>query len=165
MMKRQDRDLARLRELRRKREQRALDEVAIRRGAVVNAETKVEGAADAVATHAASALEKERKVLRGLMGKTLRQRAIARVQADFEATAHKHADLRALENLAREALRQRETELETARDVYRKHRLETEKLRLLLGEREKVHIRRETALTEAATEDQLGRPKRTVFGD
>ncbi len=165
MMKRQDRDLQRLRELRRKREQRALDEVAVRRNAVSNAEASVDSAAGAVASHAEIALKKEREVLRGLMGKTVRQRAIARVQADFEATAYKHADLRGIENLARQTLQERETELDAARDIYRKQRLETEKLRLLLSERKVKHVRRETAVTEAATEDQLGRPKHSQFGE
>lgn len=165
MMKRQDRELQRLRELRRKREERALDEVAVRRAAVVNAETTVDDAASAVANHAAKALQKERQVLRGLMGKTVRQRAIARVQADFEATAHKHSDLRNVETNARHTLRERETELDAARDVYRKHRLETEKLRLLLAERRVKHVRRETAITEAATEDQHGKTQTSLFRD
>jgi hypothetical protein len=165
MMKRHDRDLQRLRELRHKREQRALEEVAVRRAVVANAEVVVANAAGAVADHTAAALKKEREVLRGLLGKTVRQRAIARVQSDFEATAHKHNDLRRTEATARQTLRANENELRAARDVYRKHRLETEKLRLLLAERNVKHVRRETAVTESATEDQLGRGKRSLFGD
>jgi hypothetical protein len=150
MKRRHDRDLERLRALRLKREERALEQVARRQHALRQAEAAVEDAGNAIKAHIEHANQKEQEVTKGLIGRVVRQQALDRVRLEFEVLAYKYSELRDTQKKARNAQEKSEHLLERAQGIYRKHRLETEKLRMLLHQRELKYIWRQTALTEAA---------------
>jgi hypothetical protein len=160
MTPRLDHDLIRLRDLRLKREERALEKVAQAQDAVRKAENVVSDTKNALNTHIKRAQMREREITAGIIGRTLRQQALARMRLEFDVFAQKQSELRKLLDLARMVLQTRENDLDNARQIYKKFRLETEKLRLLLEQRKTKSDRRQVAVTEAMDEDQFALKRR-----
>lgn len=160
MTPRLDHDLIRLRDLRLKREERALEKVAQAQDAVRKAENVVSDTKNALNTHIKRAQKREREITAGIIGRTLRQQALTRMRLEFDVFAQKQSELRKLLDLARMVLQTRENDLDNARQIYKKFRLETEKLRLLLEQRKTKSDRRQVAVTEAMDEDQFALKRR-----
>jgi hypothetical protein len=148
--------LDRLLELRRRREEKSLEELALRQGAHRRARSKAEEAREAVIRHVAAAKECEHRLLDELMGQSIRPTAMTRVQIDLDVLAYSHKDLQGQEETAQKELREQHHELEKARTIYRDHHKETEKLKELISKEGKKAARRQIAIGEIIEEDQGG---------
>ena len=148
--------LDRLLELRRRREEKSLEELATRQGAVRRARVKAEEARKAVIRHAAAAKECEHRLLEELMGHSIRPTAMTRVQIDLDVLAYSHKDLQGQEDNARKELREERRELDKARTSYRERHKETEKMKELIGKEGKKTARRQIVIGEAIDEDEGG---------
>lgn len=160
MTPRLDHDLKRLRDLRLKREERALEQVAQAQEAVRTAENVVSNARNSLNAHIQHARNREREATAGIIGRTLKRQILTRMQLEFDVLAQKQSELRKMLEMARMVLQSRETDLDNARQIYKKYRLESEKLRLLLEQRKTLSDRKQAAVTEAMDEDQFALKRR-----
>jgi hypothetical protein len=148
--------LDQLLELRRRREEKSLEQLAHQQGAHRRARTKADEARKAVIRHAAAAKDYEQKLLSELMGQPTRPAAMSRAQIDLDILAFSHKDLQSQEETARKELREQRRELEKARAAYRDRHKETEKMKELVGKEGKRAARRDMVIGETIEEDQGG---------
>lgn len=148
--------LDRLLELRRRREEKSLEELAHRQGAHRRARAQADDARKAVIRHAAAAKDYEHELLSELMGQDTRPAAMTRVQIDLDILAFSHKELQGQEETARKELREQRRELDKARSAYRDRHKETEKLKELISKEGKKTARRQIVIGETIEEDQGG---------
>lgn len=148
--------LDRLLKLRRLREERSLEALAQQEGAHRRAKARAEEASDAVVRYVTVAKEAERDLLSALLGESVRNTAMERLQANLDVMAMRHADLRSQEEAAKKDLKERRKELEKARKVYRQHYNDAEKLNDFVGRQKTKAARKQAAVDESVDEDQSG---------
>jgi hypothetical protein len=148
--------LDRLVELRRRREEKALEQLAIRQGVHSRAKTRAEEAQSAVIHHAAAAKERERELMGSLLGQSIKPAAITRLQVNLDVLAHELQALKGSEETARKELREHRRALDKARQDYRERHRDTEKLRELLKEENKKTARRRNVIAETIQEEEGG---------
>jgi hypothetical protein len=149
-------DLSSLVKLRRQREQKAMNALAMHQHQLRHAEGEVAAAAGAVAAHEQLARTQERERLAGLIGQQLRTGQIATLQSSFNATADHHRSLARLMQRAEKRRRERQTEVDGAQTEFRKRHRQVEKLVMLQARLKAKASRRELAISETMTDELAG---------
>jgi hypothetical protein len=150
--------LARLLELRRLGEQRALERLIAREGDCRKAQQEVEKTADAALRQMAEARARERKEIESFGGKAMSQRALLRFYAKLDTMMVEQARLRTVEEKARNALRDSlEARVDAQRD-FRARQRATIKLDEVVKQQSISSAFRQSALTEAAAEERVAGP-------
>ncbi|MER8962132.1 hypothetical protein [Mesorhizobium sp. M0701] len=147
--------IARLRDLRRRREDRAREEVIRRHAAVDRAARKGREAAGAVTEHL-QRIDAEDAAFGSLVGHPIKAASLHRLQARFEIAARKTAQLRENEKMAGVVEQQRKAELSEARNDHRATMKAVTKLDRLLQHLTKRTARRCLALAELSEEEERG---------
>ncbi|MER9231637.1 YscO family type III secretion system apparatus protein [Mesorhizobium sp. M0622] len=148
--------IARLRDLRRRREDRAREEVIRRHAAVDRAARKGREAAGAVTEHLQRTIDAEDAAFGSLVGHPIKAASLHRLQARFEIAARKTAQLRENEKMAGVVDQQRKAELSEARNDHRATMKAVTKLDRLLEHLTKRTARRCLALAELSEEEERG---------
>ena len=143
-----------LAELRRRREQRALDLVIAQNERCRNAERSAESAAAAASRQAAAARERERSLLDPLLGHAVEPVAITRVQSEIGRLALETARLQAAVASARASLSDQRKASAAARENFRLRQKAVVRLALVLQQEATRRLLRQTALAEVEDEDR-----------
>ena len=151
--------IARLRDLRRRREARAQEEVIRRRAAANQAAREVQAAADAVTEHLQHTVNAEDAAFGALVGQPVNAASLHRLQGRFEVAASKTAQLREGEKLAGLAEQRRKVELSGARNDHRASMKAVSKLDRLSEQLARRNARRRLALAELSEEEESGQPR------
>ncbi|MGX5844370.1 hypothetical protein ACWGTI_27005 [Mesorhizobium sp. ArgA1] len=150
-----DRDMiARLRDLRRRREERAKEGVIRRHAAAHRAAKEVQAAAAAVTEHLQRTVDAEEAAFGSLVGQPVKAASLHRLQGRFEVAARKTEQLRENEKIAGAAQERREQELSAARNDHRASMKAVTKLDGLLEHLTKRSARRRLALSELVEEEE-----------
>ena len=147
--------LARLLELRRRGEQRALEVLIAREGDCRRARQKLETAADAAVRQMAQARAQERKEIESFAGEAVSQGAILRFYAKLDAMMVEQERLRSIEEAAREDLQGCTSAHADAQMQLRARQRATAKLDEVVRRQKINHALRQTALGEAAAEEHV----------
>jgi hypothetical protein len=150
--------LARLLELRRRGEQRALERLIAREGDCRHAQQRVEEAADAALRQMAKARAQERQEIESLRGEVVPQRAILRFYEKLDAMMIEHARLRVVEETARKALHAVVEARGKAQEELRACQRATTKLDAAVKKQSFDTALRQAAFTEAADEERVRTP-------
>ncbi|MFD2055563.1 hypothetical protein ACFSQT_21600 [Mesorhizobium calcicola] len=160
-----DRDMiARLRDLRRRREERAKEGVIRRHAAAHRATREVQEAAAAVTEHLQRTVDAEDAAFGSLVGQPVKAASLHRLQGRFEIAARKTGQLRENEKMAGVAEERRKVELSAARDDHRASTKAVTKLDGLLEHLTKRSARRRLALSELFEEEERGPPRLPAEG-
>lgn len=151
--------IARLRDLRRRREDRAQEEVIRRRAAAIQAAREVQEAANAVTKHLQHTVDAEDAAFGALVGQPVNAASLHRLQGRFEVAASKTARLREGEKLASVAEQRRKVELSGARNDHRASMKAVFKLDRLSEQLTRRNARRRLALAELSEEEERGQPR------
>jgi hypothetical protein len=143
-----------LAELRRRREQRALDLVIAQNERCRNAERSAESAAAAASRQAAAARERERSLLDPLLGHAVEPVAITRVQSEIGRLALETARLQAAAASAHASLSDQRKASAAAQENFRLRQKAAVKLALVLQQEATRRSLRQTALAEVEDEDR-----------
>jgi hypothetical protein len=147
--------LARLLELRRLGEQRALERLIAREGDCRQAQQKVEEATDAALRQMAKARTQERQEIESFRGEAVPQRAILRFCEKLDTMMVEHTRLRMVEEAARKALHEREeARAKAQRELYARQRATT-KLDAAVKKQSIDAALRQAAFIEAADEERV----------
>ncbi|MGX5850385.1 hypothetical protein ACWGTO_25205 [Mesorhizobium sp. PL10] len=150
-----DRDMiARLRDLRRRREERAKEGVIRRHAAAHRAAKEVQAAAAAVTEHLQRTVDAEEAAFGSLVGQPVKAASLHRLQGRFEVAARNTEQLRENEKIAGAAQERREQELSAARNDHRASMKAVTKLDGLLEHLIKRSARRRLALSELVEEEE-----------
>jgi hypothetical protein len=153
-MTKRDVVLARLIELRRLTERRALEEQLARQGDCHRAQREVDEAASSAARCLADARAQEQQQIGAFIGKTVSLGLILRFQEKRDAMLAVYRQLRTLEQDARTTLENRSAALAEARAKFQMRRRATAKLDLIGTQLAvKALLREEAALAEAGHEE------------
>ena len=150
--------LARLLELRRLGEQRALERLIAREGDCHHAQQKVEEATDAALRQMAKARAQERQEIESFRGEAVPQRAILRFCEKLDTMMVEHARLRMVEETARKALHELVEARAKAQKELRARQRATTKLDAAVKKQSIDTALRQAAFTEAADEEQVRTP-------
>jgi hypothetical protein len=150
--------LARLLELRRRGEQRALERLIAREGDCHNGQRRVDEAADAALRQMAKARAQERQEIESFRGEAVPQRAILRFYEKLDAMMLEHARLRVVEETACKALREHEEARAKAQRELRACQRATTKLDAAVKKQSIDTALRQAAFTEAADEERVRTP-------
>jgi|EndMetStandDraft_9_1072997.scaffolds.fasta_scaffold30353_2 hypothetical protein len=148
--------LDRLLELRRRREEKALEALALRQGAHRRARHQAEEAESAASQHAASSKDREHALMASLLGKDISQAALRRLQDNLDTMAIEQHELKASAEAARKELAERGKELQKAGKLYRDRRTDAEKLKELRDQEKAKTARHQLVIGETIEEDQTG---------
>lgn len=148
--------IARLRDLRRRREERAKEGVIRRHAAAHRAAREVQEAAAAVTEHLQRTVDAEDAAFRSLVGQPVKAASLHRLQGRFENAARKTEQLRENEKMAGVAEERRKVELSVARNDHRASVKAVAKLDGLLEHLTKRGARRRLALSELVEEEERG---------
>jgi hypothetical protein len=160
-MTKRDVVLARLLELRRLTERRALEEQFARQADCLRAQREVDEAADAAANCLDSARSHEQQQIGTLIGQTVSHSSIVRFQEKLDAMLAEHQHMRNVEQDARTTLENRSAALAEARAKFRMRQRATAKLDLIAKQLAVRALRRQAAFAEAGHEEHaIGRPAR-----
>lgn len=151
--------IARLRDLRRRREARAKEEVIRRHAAAHRAAREGQEAAAAVTEHLRRTVDAEDTAFGALVGQPVKAASLHRLQGRFEIAARKTEQLRESEKMAGVAEQRREVELSAARKDHRASMKAVSKLDGLLEHLTKRTARRRLALAELSEEEERGPPR------
>lgn len=151
--------IARLRDLRHRREERAKENVIRRHAAAHRAAREVQEAAAAVAEHLQHTVDAEDEAFGLLVGKPVKAASLHRLQGRFEKAAQKTEQLRENEKRAGVAEQRRKVEFSAARDDHRASMKAVTKLDLLLEHLSRRTARRRLALAELSEEEERGPPR------
>jgi hypothetical protein len=146
---RRERALAALGALRRRREARAEEALAVSAAALDAAAAARRAAAEAVDAHAAATLARERAMLDEIAGRAVAPAAFGRVQGFLEAAVEREISLARRAAAAASAQEERRAELETACRALAAARRASLKLEIFLGRA----ARRRAAAAEIAAEE------------
>jgi chromosome segregation ATPase len=148
--------LNRLLALRRHHERRALEDTILRDGHCRRAQQQIDDARDAIARHLSASRINERRLIGSVLGRTVSQSAIGRLQAELDVAAAEQDVLRAAQASAQSALREHDAAREAARAEFRRRQHAVIRLDHLLQRRTVRDARRRLALAEAADDDRGG---------
>ncbi|MER9326599.1 hypothetical protein [Mesorhizobium sp. M0488] len=155
-----DRDMiARLRDLRRRREERAKEGVIRRHAAAHRATREAQEAASAVTQHLQRTVDAEDAAFGSLVGQPVKAASLHRLQGRFEIAARKTEKLRENEKMAGVAEERRKMELSAARNDHHASMKAVAKLDRLLEHLTKRSARRRLALSELVEEEERGSPR------
>jgi hypothetical protein len=146
----------RLLELRRRREDKALERLTVRQGVHRRAKLLAERAEAAAVQHAAASKERERALMASVLGQGISPAALRRLQDNLDIMAIEQSDLRAQAADAGHELAERGKELQQARNAYHNHRKDAEKLKALCDQEAARSARHRLVLGETIEEDQTG---------
>jgi hypothetical protein len=149
-----DSRLNQLAELRRRREQRALDLVVAQNERCRHAEAGAEAAAGAVSRQTAAARARERSLLEPLVGCAVSRVAITRVQTEIARLALETTRLRAAAASAQASLLDQRKAYAVAQENFRLRQRAATKLALVLQQEAARRSLRQTALAELEDEDR-----------
>jgi hypothetical protein len=149
-----DSRLNQLAELRRRREQRALDLVITQNEKCRHAEGRAEAAAGALSRQTAAARARERSLLDPLVGHAVPRSAITRVQTEIAKLSLETARLRAAAASAQASLLDQRKAHAAARKNFRLRQRAAAKVTLVLQQDMACRSIRQTALTELEDEDR-----------
>ena len=141
-------------ELRRRREQRALDLVIAQNERCRNAERSVESTEAAASRHAVAARERERSLLGPLLGHAVQQNAVTRVQSEIDRLALETERLWADAASAQASLLDERKAYAEAQKNFRLRQKAALKLTLVLQQEANHRSFRQTALAEVEDEDR-----------
>ncbi|WP_274425137.1 hypothetical protein [Chelativorans sp. YIM 93263] len=145
--------IARLRDLRRLREQRARETVIRRSAAAVDAEIAMREASEATALHLQQAASEETAKLGSLVGQQVDVNSIHQLQGLFHQRADELARLREAEDNAAASARRRERDLADARTEHRTRTRAVSKLDLVLEKLSSDPVYGKTAREELGEEE------------
>lgn len=126
--------IARLRDLRRLREQRARETVFRRHAALNEAENEVEKAAHATETHLRDSAAVEQSEFESLIGQSVDVRRMHELQGQFQQATTDLVRLRGFEEKAAATEQERKDQLSDAREGHKKHMRSVTKLDGLLDQ-------------------------------
>jgi hypothetical protein len=149
-------DLARLHWLRKQREEKALNAVTERQGALARADKELSEAALAAVDHADAARVRELERLGALVGKELRRHDLLNLQSSLDAVVDQQRQLKTAEAAATRTRDAAQGELEDARNIFRRHRQGAEKLEQIVRQRSLTLARKRMAFSEAGDDEQYG---------
>ncbi|WP_163266872.1 type III secretion system stalk subunit SctO [Chelativorans alearense] len=145
--------IARLRDLRRLREERAMETVIRRRAVLKGAQKNTQEAVRATKTHMRETELAEQSEFGPLLGQTVDVHTIHRIQGRFQKAALDVAHLRDVEGQAAAAERDCRNELTKARDDHRMRRRAVAKLDGLLERLSLKSMQRDAAREESREEE------------
>jgi hypothetical protein len=145
--------LRRLAELRRRREERALDALTVETGLLRRAEHRVDAAQRSVRDHLSQALAKERELIGALSGRAVSVADIIRAQTELDRAVHEAVQLRAAAAQAQAHLVTRQTAHKESRANYLRRQRATTKLDRVREQEAAQDSQRETARSDAENED------------
>ncbi|MER8794526.1 hypothetical protein NKH75_09970 [Mesorhizobium sp. M0984] len=148
--------ITRLRELRRRREDRAREEVIKRHAALDRAAREGRQAASAVTEHLQRTVDAEYAAFGSLIGHPIKAASLHQLQGRFEIAARKTEQLRENEKMAGVAEQQRQAELSAARNDHREAMKALTKLDGVLEHLINRTARRCLALAELSEEEERG---------
>jgi hypothetical protein len=148
--------IARLRDLRRRREEYAKEAVIRRHAAAREAARKVEEASAAVGEHLQRTAEFEDAAFGSLVGQPVKVVSLYRLQGRFEVSARETEELRETEKRATLVEHQRKLELSSARSDHQASMKAVMKLDMLMENLAKRNARRGVALAELSEEEERG---------
>jgi hypothetical protein len=149
-----DSRLNQLAELRRRREQRALDLVIMQNEKCRHAESNADATADALSRQTAGARVRERSLLDPLVGHAVPRIAITRVQTEIAKLSLETARLRAAAASAQASLLDQRKAHAVAQEHFRLRQRAAAKLALVLQQDMARRSSRQTALSEIEDEDR-----------
>lgn len=147
-------------QLREKRKEQALELVALRNAALLQAERQLADAQLAVQSHLNAVREHENSSLSEVMGKMLSHADILNIRSELTILVYKLDELLALEQNAARQRDAAQSGLEAATDIYRQHYRSAEKLQHLVTQENRKHQRKELALSEASEDEVRNRGSR-----
>jgi hypothetical protein len=145
--------LQRLAELRRLREERALDALAVETGLLRRAEQRVAETARSVDDHISRAHARECELIGALSGRTVSMSAIIRAQTELDGVAFEAVPLRAAAAKAQSDLVIRQTAHKESRANYLRRQRATIKIDSVRKEEAARQSRRDVARSDAENED------------
>lgn len=149
-----DRDMiARLREVRQLRDQRAEEAVLHRQAVTRRAEMLTQAASKAIMEHRERTAAKERSAFGSLVGQSVSIADLHRVRSQSERAAMEAVQLSDNEKAASSEEEERKAELSEARNTHRKYRRAVSKLDRLVDHLEMRTARRRVALAELSDEE------------
>jgi hypothetical protein len=151
--------IVRLRELRRRREDRALQEVIKGHGAERRAAAAAQDASTALMQHLRQTADAENAAFGFLVGRPVKVDSLRRLQGRFEAAAGKTEDLRDRQKAADADKDHRTSELSAARRHHHARQMAVTKLERLTQMLNRRGARRRLALSELLEEDERGSPR------
>ncbi len=140
--------------LRRRREQQALETLAVRAGLVREAERQVEEAKRETQRHLREARTKERDLIRSLAGRTVSHSVIIRAQTELDKAALETARLRAAAARAQAHLLNRQNIRAEASTDFQNRQRATARLDLICRRESARRSRWDAALDEVEDEDR-----------
>ena len=150
--------LARLLELRRRGEQRALERLIAREGDCHRGQQKVEEAANAALRQMADARAQERQEIESFRGEAVPQRVILRFYEKLETMMVEHARLSMVEETARKTLHELVEARAKAQRELRACQRATTKLDAAVKKQSIDMALRQAAFTEAVDEERVRTP-------
>jgi microcompartment protein CcmL/EutN len=145
--------LARLLELRRLTERRALEEQLVRQADCHRAQREVDEAADAAAGCLAHARSHEQQQIRAFIGQTVSHGSIVRFQENLDSMLAEHQQMQSVEQEARTTLGNTVAALAEARAKLLMRQRATAKLDLIAKQLAVRALHRQAALAEAGHEE------------
>lgn len=145
--------LRRLAELRRRREERALDALTVETGLLRRAEHRVDEAQRSVRDHLSQALAKERELIGALSGRAVSVADIIRAQTELDRAVQEAVQLRAAAAQAQAHLVTRQSAHKESRANYLRRQRATTKLDRVREQEAAQESQRATARSDAENED------------
>ncbi len=146
-------DLAKLLRLRRHREEKAMNIVVARGNTLACAQQELAAANQAVLNHAQQSRLHEQQSLAQLMGHELHPHDLINLQSDLNAREDRRQDLLAAENQAIDRRDGCQTNLNTAREEFRRRHAQAEKMSGLIEQMQVRENRRQLMLAESASDE------------
>jgi hypothetical protein len=147
------RALDKLMQLRRLREEQALNELAKREQETVRMQGEVEASAAALTEHKRSSSEREHSTLAQLMGQRLNTSRLVNLQSSLNASDDHRKILREKELEAQRGLKAKQEDVRRARSAFWLRHKQAEKLAALVGLEEARKARKQLAADEIEDED------------
>ncbi|RWA63980.1 hypothetical protein [Mesorhizobium sp.] len=151
--------IARLRDLRSRREERARQDVIRRHAAAQRAARQGQEAAAAVTDHLERMLDAEDAAFGALVGQPVKAASLHRLQGRFEGAARKTDELRESAKTAALAEQRRHAELSVARNDHRASMKAVTKLDRLSEQLARRNVSRRLALAELSEEEERGQSR------
>lgn len=145
--------LQRLADLRRRREERALDALTVETGLLRHAEHHVDETQHSLRDHLDRALARERELVGALSGRAVSVTDIIRVQTELDMAAHETVPLRAAALQAQADLATRQSAHRESRANYFRRQRATTKLDRVREQEAARQSRRDAARSDSENED------------
>ena len=146
-------NLQRLADLRRRREERALDALIVETSLLRHAEHRVDETKRSVRDHLNRALARERELIGALSGRAVSVTDIIRAQTELDIAVLEAVQLRAVASQAQADLVTRQSAHKESRANYLRRQRATAKLDCVREQEAVRQLRRDTARSDAENED------------